>query len=484
MANLRAFTMPKWGIEMTEGVVAEWMVKEGQPFAKGDTLALIETDKITNEVEAEADGMFPRLLAEPGSTWQVGELIAVLADAGDTPAAEEVDAFVSGFKPADNRVASKAGEAAKTASAAAPPPPPKKAASIGSDVNISPAARALAEEKSVDISGIKGSGDKGRITLQDVLQASLADAPASLPVSGGSPVDLTPIGNALDDMFASPLAKRLAVQHNIDLSGISGTGPRGRICKADVLALVKVEAPAEAAPVPIFARPAAGTAEIVKMSPMRKAIAKALSHSKSTIPHFYLRSEVRIDAILGLRAQAKAATGEAPSINDYIIRAVAVALTRHPDVNVQVHGDEIHRFGSADISVAVATDKGLITPIVRGADRLSVAAISREVKALAEKARTGKLSAEEFQGGSFSISNLGMFGIDQFDAIINPPQGAILAIGAGKRQPIEVGHALAFATVVKLSLSCDHRAIDGAVGADFMRTLKGLIEEPTVVSGS
>lgn len=484
MANLRAFTMPKWGIEMTEGVVAEWMVKEGQPFAKGDTLALIETDKITNEVEAEADGMFPRLLAEPGSTWQVGELIAVLADAGDTPAAEEVSAFVTGFKPADNRVASKAGETAKSASAAVPAPPtPKKTAHIGSDVNISPAARSLAEEKSVDISGIKGSGDKGRITLQDVLQASLADVPAPSPVGGGGPVDLTPIGNALDDMFASPLAKRLAVQHDIDLSGINGTGPRGRICRADVLALVRVEAPAQAVAEPVFARPAAGTAEIVKMSPMRKAIAKALSHSKSTIPHFYLRAEVRIDAILGLRAQAKAATGEAPSINDYIIRAVAIALTRHPDVNVQVHGDEIHRFGSADISVAVATDKGLITPIVRSADRLSVAAISREVKALAEKARTGKLAAEEFQGGSFSISNLGMFGIDQFDAIINPPQGAILAIGAGTRQPIEIGHALAFATVVKLSLSCDHRAIDGAVGADFMRTLKGLIEEPTFVSG-
>lgn len=481
MANLRAFAMPKWGIEMTEGVVAEWMVAEGAPFKKGDLLALIETDKITNEVEAEADGMFPRLLAEKGGTYQVGELIAVLAGPGDSPSAEEVDAFVAGFKPAETKVASKAG-------AAPPPPPPpvkvetaapvKRATTIAADANISPAARAFAEEQGVEISGIVGSGPNGRITFQDVQQASLP--PVS--VGGGAPVDLTPIGNSLNGVFASPLARRLAVQHGVDLGGMAGTGPRGRICKADVLAKVKpADAPAGAPPA--FARPAPGAAEVIKMSPMRKAIAKALSHSKSTIPHFYLRSKVRIDAILGLRAQAKAATGEAPSINDYIVRACALALVRHPDVNVQVHGDEIHRFGSADIAVAVATDKGLITPIVKGADTLSVAAISREVKTLAEKARTGKLQPEEFQGGSFSVSNLGMFGIDQFDAIINPPQGAILAIGAGTRQPIEIGNALAFATIVEMSLSCDHRAIDGAVGADFMRTLKGLIEEPALLVG-
>lgn len=478
MANLRAFAMPKWGIEMTEGVVAQWLVTEGVPFKKGDLLALIETDKITNEVEAEADGMFPRLIAQTGGTYAVGELIAVLAGPDEAVSAADIDAFVAGFRPADSKVASKAG--------GAPPPPspatpaPVKVA-IAADARISPAARAFAEAQGIDISMIAGSGPDGRITFQDVQQASLPP----VAVGGGAAVVLTPVGEALGDVFASPLAKRLAVQHGVDLTGMTGTGPKGRIGKADVLALVKPVAVEKAAPsTPIaFARPAPGTAEIVKMSPMRKAIAKALSHSKSTIPHFYLRSGVRIDAILGLRAQAKAATGEAPSINDYIVRACALALVRHPDVNVQVHGDEIHRFGSADIAVAVATDKGLITPIVKGADTLSVAAISREVKALAEKARTGRLQPDEFQGGSFSVSNLGMFGIDQFDAIINPPQGAILAVGAGTRQPIEIGNALAFATIVQLSLSCDHRAIDGAVGAAFMQTLKGLIEEPTLLVG-
>ena len=493
MAELRAFAMPKWGIEMTEGVVAEWLVEEGKPFKTGDLIALIETDKITNEVEAEADGMFPRLIAEKGGTYQVGELIAVLTAADAAPGADEVDAFIAAFAPAAAAgVAAKAGaptpapapaaKAEASAPAAATPAPAKKAITIAADANISPAARAFAEDQGVEIGGIAGSGPNGRITLQDVQQASLPPA----AIGGGAPVDLTPVGNSLGDAFASPLARRLAVQHGVDLSAITGTGPKGRICKADVLAKVApAAAPAASAPAaPMeFARPADGSAEIVKMSPMRKAIAKALSHSKSTIPHFYLRSRVRIDAILGLRAQAKAATGEAPSINDYIVRACALALMQHRDVNVQVHGDEIHRFAGADIAVAVATDKGLITPIVKGADRLSVAAISREVKTLAEKARTGKLQPEEFQGGSFSVSNLGMFGIDQFDAIINPPQGAILAVGAGSRQPIEIGNALAFGTIVEMSLSCDHRAIDGAVGADFMRTLKGLIEEPALLTG-
>ncbi|RME65980.1 MAG: 2-oxo acid dehydrogenase subunit E2, partial [Alphaproteobacteria bacterium] len=219
-------------------------------------------------------------------------------------------------------------------------------------------------------------------------------------------------------------------------------------------------------------------ATVVKMSPMRKAIARQLSHAKSTIPHYYLRTRVRLDPLIAMRGHAKAATGEAPSINDYLIRACALALRAHPDVNIQVHGEEIHRFAHADIAIAVATDKGLITPIIHAADEKTVAEIARQSRSLAARARLGRLKPEEFQGGSFSLSNLGMYGIEQFDAIINPPQGAILAVGAGVRTPVERDHALAFATVAALSLSCDHRAIDGAVGAAFLATLKDLIETP------
>jgi pyruvate dehydrogenase E2 component (dihydrolipoamide acetyltransferase) len=217
------------------------------------------------------------------------------------------------------------------------------------------------------------------------------------------------------------------------------------------------------------------------MSMMRKAIARQLTLSKSTIPHFYLRMSVRIDALQAMRQRARESVGQAPSVNDYLVRACAIALSANQDVNVQVHGDAIHRFRHADISVAVATEKGLVTPVVAAAETKSVARISAEIAELAARARAGKLKAEEFQGGSFSVSNLGMFGIDQFDAIINPPQGAILAVGAAQRRPVESEYTLSFATMVQLSLSCDHRAIDGAVGAKFMADLRRLIEQPELL---
>jgi pyruvate dehydrogenase E2 component (dihydrolipoamide acetyltransferase) len=475
MSGLRAFTMPKWGIEMTEGTIAEWMVKEGESLTRGQIITLIETDKITNEVEAEYEATVAKLIASAGETYPVGTLLGVFATGAASAA--DVDAFVAGFRPADASMAS-GSEQDEPAPAPKPAPvaEPQASVVIPADVAISPAARVLATTHGVEVAEIAGTGPRGRISFQDVDQAM---RPAVAKPSA-DPVSIVVTTEAVDRLYASPLAKRLAVQHGVDLATISGTGARGRISKVDVLACIPQPEPEAVAPPPPAVRherPTEGY-EAVRMSPMRKAIARQLTLSKQTIPHFYLRTSVQVDALLAARAAAKRAVGEAPSVNDYVVRAVALALIEHPDVNVQVHDEEILRFHGADIAVAVSTPKGLLTPIVRGANGKSVARISHEIKALAERARAGKLQPEEFQGGSFSVSNLGMYGIEQFDAIINPPQGAILAVGAAVRRPVDAGHALAFATMMQVSLSCDHRAIDGAVGAQFLQTFRALIEDP------
>jgi pyruvate dehydrogenase E2 component (dihydrolipoamide acetyltransferase) len=463
MARLKAFTMPKWGIEMSEGTIAEWMVAENQPFAKGTVLTLIETDKITNEVEAEADGRFVRLIAEAGQTYPVGALLAVLSDGGEADPAE-IDALVAGFKPVD---AGFAPDGDETPAAAPEPVAPVAAASaIPDGIAISPVARDKAVAAGLDVAGLAGSGRGGRITAQDVDRAI---APPAAPTLVG--VLPTPPATTV---FATPMARRVAAIHAVALEGIAGSGPRGRVRKADVLAAVPVPAPAElsvAAPVPS----ASGAVEIVAMSSMRRTIARRLTEAKQQIPHFYVRRRVRADRLLALRA---AVQGQRPSVNDYLVRACALALMEVPQVNIQVHGQEIHRFADADVAVAVATEKGLVTPIVRAADRLSVAEISAVMAGLAQRARAGKLKPEEFSGGSFSLSNLGGFGVEQFDAIINPPQGAILAVGTARPEPIDDDGAIRIVPVLHLSLSCDHRAIDGADGGRFLAALAGLIENP------
>jgi pyruvate dehydrogenase E2 component (dihydrolipoamide acetyltransferase) len=515
LSILRAFTMPKWGIEMTEGTISEWSISEGDAVAQGQTIALIESDKIVNEVQAEFDTRFVRLIATAGESYSVGELLAVMAGAEVTSA--EVDAFIAAFRPAgvageSARAAAAAAEAgnagtgatgagtrgaaataeAGAATAAGADMPDTAAAGarraatgagatpssvlarnsvaaaihreveIPAGMQISPQARYRAGQLNIDLRTVAGSGRQGRITLQDIEQAS---RPARV-VGGGAAVSIVPTTTALDVFYASPGAKRLAVIHSVDLARVRATGPRGRISRADV-----------ARDAGVTLRGAA--IEVIRMSPMRKAIARQLTLSKATIPHYYLRCQVRLDALQALRTDLKRQTGAAPGLNDYFLRATALALCDVPDVNIQVHGEEIHRFADANIAVAVATDRGLITPVLRAAQSKSVHVLAAELEPLVERARAGRLRAEDIEAGSFTVSNLGMFAVEQFDAIINPPQGAILAIGAATRQPVERDGGVAFASLAWLSLSCDHRAIDGAVGGHFLSALRELIEAPS-----
>lgn len=470
MAKLQAFTMPKWGIEMAEGTIAEWMVAENATFTRGTVLTLIETDKITNEIEAEAEGRFVRILAEAGATYPVGALLAVLSDGGEATAAE-IDALIAAFRPSNTSFDPEADAPAIIA--------------VPQGIALSPAALEHAQQLGVDLAQVTGTGRNGRISAQDVHQASRESAQPALVGSFA----LTPEG----PVMATPVARRLAVIHGLDLAKVNGTGPRGRVRKADVLALSAIAAPAapeavaprpqtsEPVASPSVANPAGGTPDIVAMSSMRRTIARRLTQSKQEIPHFYVRRRVRADRLIAHRA---ASMGEKPSVNDYLVRACALALLEVPAVNVQVHGNDIHRFNQADISVAVATDRGLVTPIVFGADDLSLGGIATAMKGLAQKARSGKLRPEQFTGGSFSLSNLGGFGVEQFDAIINPPQGAILAVGAARPEPIDDDGAIRIVPVLHLSLSCDHRAIDGADAGRFMAALARLIEQPGLLTGA
>ncbi|HYP62909.1 MAG TPA: 2-oxo acid dehydrogenase subunit E2, partial [Acidocella sp.] len=301
-------------------------------------------------------------------------------------------------------------------------------------------------------------------------------------------------------IFASPLARRMAKQAGIDLATVQGSGPNGRIVKADLdkagaapapaPASAPAAAPAAAATAPAVPKPAAPAPQIfgahkkIPNSSMRKVIAKRLLESKQTVPHFYLTVNVELDALLELRGKLNAASPkDGPgafklSVNDLIIKAVAVALKRHPNVNASWTDEAIIQYDDVDISIAVAIPDGLITPIVRKADTLGLAAISNTMKDLGARAKAGKLKPDEYQGGGFSISNLGMFGISEFSAIINPPQACILAVGAGEKRPVVKNDQLAIAAVMSVTLSCDHRVVDGALGAEFLATLKGILEQP------
>jgi pyruvate dehydrogenase E2 component (dihydrolipoamide acetyltransferase) len=431
--------MPALSPTMEEGTLAKWLVKEGDTVSAGDLLAEIETDKATMEFEAVDDGTIAKILIPEGTDEvKVGTVIALIAGEG-----EDVSGVAAaGAGPADAKA-----------------PQPK--------ADTEPAPKPAAEAK-------------GPVHEPEV-RASAPAAPADSQAKAG----------ASDRIKASPLARRLAEQKGVDLAGITGSGPGGRIVKADVdgASAAPAAAPAEAPEAaPAAAKPAAPVSEVaeiphetVKLSNMRKTIARRLTESKQQIPHIYLTVDANLDKLLKLRAELNAgleARGIKLSVNDMLIKALAAALIEVPECNVQFAGDHLIKFQRADISVAVSIPGGLITPIVVGADTKTLSAIATEVHDLAARAREGKLEPHEYQGGTASLSNMGMYGIKAFDAVINPPQAMIMAIGAGEKRPYVINDSLQIATIMSATGSFDHRAIDGADGAKFMQAFKRLVENP------
>ena len=464
--------MPALSPTMEEGTLARWLVKVGDTVASGDVMAEIETDKATMEFEAVDEGVIAEILVAEGSeNVKVGAVIARLS----------VEAEESAPAPAP----------APVPAAAAPAPAADGPAAT-------PTAKKLAEVNGIDLASITGTGPKGKITKEDVEAAVLKKGGAVVAAPAATALAAAPAAAVFEPngerIIASPLAKRIAADKGINLALVKGTGPNGRIVKDDVEnftpgAAASAPAPAPvaptAAPAPVAVPSLGGDLdapyEVQKLNNVRKVIARRLTEAKQTIPHIYLTVDIRLDALLKLRGELNKsleADGVKLSVNDLLIKALARALQRVPKCNVSFQGDTLLQFTRADISVAVAAPSGLITPIIRDAGRKGLAEISTEMKALACKAKDGKLQPHEFQGGTASLSNLGMFGTKQFDAVINPPQAMILAVGAGEQRPwVEDGQIVA-ATVMSATGSFDHRAIDGADGAQLMEALKNLVENP------
>jgi pyruvate dehydrogenase E2 component (dihydrolipoamide acetyltransferase) len=459
--------MPALSPTMEEGTLAKWLVKEGDTVSAGDIMAEIETDKATMEFEAVDEGTIAKILVAEGTDGvKVGAVIAVLAEEGEDAGSVDTGAAGAGGS-ADAGAAPPAGSAADKAGAEDP-------------------NKTGTEAKSAERTATQAE-DHGR-------PADAGEAPSS---SSSTPAQAQPSSGG-ERLKASPLARRLAADKGIDLSALTGSGPNGRIVKADVegagtgaaAPATKADAPAAPAPPPVeAAAPAPKPAaipdiphETAKLSNIRKTIARRLTEAKQTVPHIYLTVDVRLDPLLKLRGELNAALegrGVKLSVNDLLVKALAVALVQVPKCNVMFTPDQLVTFKRADISVAVSTPSGLITPIVADAANKSLSAISTEVKELAALAKDNKLKPEQYQGGTASISNMGMYGIKQFDAVINPPQGMILAVGAGEKRPwvLDDG-SLGVATVMSATGSFDHRAIDGADGAELMRAFRMLVENP------
>ncbi|GAA6207809.1 pyruvate dehydrogenase complex dihydrolipoamide acetyltransferase [Cognatishimia sp. WU-CL00825] len=425
--------MPALSPTMEEGTLAKWLVKEGDEVSSGDIIAEIETDKATMEFEAVDEGTMGAILVAEGSEGvKVNTPIAIMLEEGDDAVAQPAGAIAAPVATAAPAVAPAAAESAAPAPAAA-----KRA--DGGRVFASPLARRIAADKGVDLASLQGSGPKGRIVKADVLAADAAPVAASAPVT--APAAQT-----------APAATAMA------------SGP-----SADVVA-----------------RMYEGRAfEEVSLDGMRKTIAARLTEAKQSIPHFYLRRDIQLDALLKFRSDLNkqlAERGVKLSVNDFIIKAVALALQSVPEANAVWAGDRVLQMKASDVAVAVAIEGGLFTPVLQDAEMKSLSALSAQMKDLAGRARDRKLAPSEYQGGSFAISNLGMFGIDNFDAIVNPPHAGILAVGAGVKKPVvDADGALAVATVMSVTMSVDHRVIDGAVGANLLNAIVANLENPMMM---
>jgi pyruvate dehydrogenase E2 component (dihydrolipoamide acetyltransferase) len=450
--------MPALSPTMTEGNLTRWLKKEGDEVHSGDVIAEIETDKATMEYEAADEGRLGRIIVPEGAQGiKVNAPIALLLEEGEDPAALE--------------------------KFAAPAP--------------GPAVPGVPKDPHPNPPPLAGEGTAGsRPTIAAPARAAAGPLAQPPPQAGEGRVEVSgngPVTANCGRVFASPLARRMAHHAGLDLAALRGSGPQGRIVKADVEVAMSHPAATQpargagAAPstAPVFAKPQvlalAGDPPYVEKphSAMRRVIARRLGESKQTVPHFYMSVDCAIDELLRVRKMLNAGQeGGHISVNDFVIRAAAIALRQVPAANASWSDDAILLWQRADIAVAVALEDGLITPIVRGADLKGLAQIAAETRDLAQRARAGKLKLEEFQGGTFSVSNLGMYGIREFAAVINPPQGCILAVGAGEPRPVVRDGQLTVATVMTCTLSCDHRAVDGAVGAQFLGAFKRLVEEP------
>lgn len=436
-----------------EAVIASWVAAEGATVAVGDVLAEVETEKAVVELAAETAGVLVRRLAAEGDTVQVGAPVAVLGDAGEDV---DVDALLG-------VAASLASEAQGSAD---------DGAAVGGAAELAGAAE-----------------EAGAAAPAGAATPAAAAEPAA---EGTTTSTAEPGGAAGQRLFASPLARKMAREADVDLARLHGTGPGGRIVRRDVEAAIAAgptpapAAPAPAAPsaVPAAAAPAAtspapGTR--VPHTPMRRAIARRLTESKATVPHFYVVAEPRVDALLELRSQVNASGDVRVSVNDLVVKAVAAAYRAVPEANVQWAEDAMVVLDGVDVAIAVATDGGLVTPVLRGVDRLPVSEVSRTAADLVARARAGRLKQAELEGGSITVSNLGMYGTPEFSAILNPPQAAILAVGAAVQQPVVVDGELAVGTVMRCVLSADHRAIDGALAARWAAAFTRAIENPLTV---